>query len=136
MAVLLLGSWIRMRSVQQTPNTVNRLSKLLPETAERITDDGSTEVVSVGELSKGDLVLVRPGTSIPADGIIKKGDSKIDESMIAGGSKPTQKNSGDKVFAGTVNGNRSLCVRIIATGDETRFAEIIRLVEKAWKIPC
>jgi Cu2+-exporting ATPase len=134
--ILLLGSWIRMRLVQQTPNIVNELENIIPDTAERITDNGCTENVPVDELSEGDLVHIQAGTRVPADGIIKEGDSKIDESMMMGDSKPTRKTSGDKVLAGTINGDSSLYVRVTATGDETRFAKIRRLIKEAQKIPC
>ena len=134
--ILLLGSWIRMRLVQQTPNTVNKLENIILETAERITDNGYTENVPVDELSQGDLILVQAGTRFPADGIIKEGHSKIDESMMMGDSKPTRKTSGEKVLAGTINGDSSLYVRITATGDETRFARIRLLIKEAQNIPC
>lgn len=133
--ILSLGSWIRMRLVQRTPNAVNRLENIIPETAERITN-GYTENIPVDELSEGDLVYVQAGTRFPADGIIKEGNSKIDESMMMGDSKPTRKISGDKILAGTINGDGSLCVRITDTGDETRFAKIRRLIKEAQHIPC
>jgi Cu2+-exporting ATPase len=134
--ILLFGSWIRMRLVQQTLHTVNELENIIPETAERITDDGCTENIPVYELSEGDLVYVQAGTRFPADGIIKEGNSKIDESMIMADSKLTRKTSGDKVLAGTINGDSSLYVRITDTGDETRFAKIRRLIKEAQNIPC
>jgi Cu2+-exporting ATPase len=134
--ILLLGNWIKMRSVRQASSAVDELAKLIPETTERIIDDGNTEEVPVSELTKGDLVLVRPGTSVPADGVIKEGDSEVNESMITGESKLISKKNGDDVIAGTINGGSSLHVRIVATGDETRFAEIMRLVEEAQQIPC
>ncbi|WP_049904006.1 heavy metal translocating P-type ATPase, partial [Natrialba aegyptia] len=107
------------------------LARLMPDTAERITDDGNTEDVPVDELSEGDLVLVRPGASVPADGVVEKGDSDVEESMITGESKPVSKEPGDEVIGGTINGDGSLRVRVGATGEETTLAGIMRLVEEA-----
>jgi Cu2+-exporting ATPase len=103
----------------------------MPDTAERITEDGNTEEVPVSELSEGDLVLVRPGANIPADGVVEEGDSDVDEAMITGESKPVSKEPGDEVIGGTVNGDGSLRVRVGATGEETTLAGIMRLVEEA-----
>ncbi|WP_276282815.1 copper-translocating P-type ATPase [Halorussus caseinilyticus] len=129
--IMLLGHWIEMRSVRRASSALDELAKLLPDTAERITDDGGTEEVPVNELGEGDLVLVRPGTSVPADGVVKEGDSDVNESMITGESKPVSKDPGDEVIGGTINGDGSLRVRIAATGDETTLAGIMRLVEEA-----
>nr|WP_232688880.1 copper-translocating P-type ATPase [Halobacterium zhouii] len=129
--IMLLGHWIEMRSVRRASSALDELAKLMPDTAERITDGGETEEVPVGELSEGDLVLVRPGASVPADGVVEEGDSDLDESMITGESRPVSKEPTDEVIGGTVNGDGSLRVRIGATGDETTLAGIMRLVEEA-----
>jgi Cu2+-exporting ATPase len=129
--IMLLGHWIEMRSVRRASSAVDELAKLMPDTAERITDDGETEEVPVSELSEGDLVLVRPGASVPADGTVEEGDSDVEESMITGESKPVSKESGDEVIGGTINGDGSLRVRVGATGEETTLAGIMRLVEEA-----
>ncbi|WP_248897109.1 heavy metal translocating P-type ATPase [Haloplanus halobius] len=129
--IMLLGHWIEMRSVRRASSAVDELAKLMPDTAERITDDGETEEVPVSELSEDDLVLVRPGASIPADGVVEEGDSDIDESMITGESKPVSKEPGDEVIGGTINGDGSLRVRVGSTGEETTLAGIMRLVEEA-----
>ncbi|MEF8826664.1 MAG: heavy metal translocating P-type ATPase, partial [Halapricum sp.] len=129
--VMLLGHWIEMRSVRRASSALDELAKLMPDTAERITEGGDTEEVPVSELSEGDLVLVRPGASIPADGAVEEGDSDVNESMITGESRPVSKEPGDEVIGGTVNGDGSLRVRIGATGDETTLAGIMRLVEEA-----
>ena len=128
--IMLLGHWIEMRSVRRASSALDELAKLMPDTAERITDDG-TEEVPVSDLSEGDLVLVRPGASVPADGVVEEGDSDVNEAMITGESKPVSKEPGDDVIGGTVNGDGSLRVRIDATGDETTLAGIMRLVEEA-----
>jgi Cu2+-exporting ATPase len=129
--IMLLGHWIEMRSVRRASSAVDELAKLMPDTAERITDDGDTEEVPVSELSEGNLVLVRPGASVPADGIVEEGDSDVEESMITGESKPVSKEPGDEVIGGTINGDGSLRVRVGATGEETTLAGIMRLVEEA-----
>ncbi|SFP89002.1 Cu2+-exporting ATPase [Halolamina pelagica] len=129
--IMLLGHWVEMRSVRRASSAVDELAKLMPDTAERITDDGETEEVPVSELAEGDLVLVRPGASVPADGIVEEGDSAVEESMITGESKPVSKEPGDEVIGGTINGDGSLRVRVGATGEETTLAGIMRLVEEA-----
>nr|WP_306060196.1 heavy metal translocating P-type ATPase [Natronococcus sp. AD5] len=129
--IMLLGHWIEMRSVRRASSALDELAKLLPDTAERLTEDGDTEEIPVSGLEEGDLVLVRPGASVPADGVVEKGDSDVNESMITGESKPVSKEPGDEVIGGTINGDGSLRVQISATGDETTLAGIMRLVEEA-----
>ncbi len=130
--IMLLGHWLEMRSVRRASGALDELARLVPDTAERIADDGTTEDVPVGALEDGDRVLVRPGASIPADATVEEGDSTADESMITGESRPIEKHPGDDVVAGTINtGDGSLRVRVAATGDETTLAGIMRLVEEA-----
>jgi Cu2+-exporting ATPase len=129
--VMLLGHWIEMRSVRQASRALDELAKLMPDTAERILPDGETEEVPAGKLETGDLVLVRPGASVPADGEIEEGESDVNEAMITGESKPVEKSPGDEVIAGTINGDGSLRVRVTATGEETALAGIMRLVKEA-----
>ncbi len=131
--VMLLGHWLEMRSVRQASGALDELAKLMPDTAERIADDGSTQEVKVTELAAGDKVLVRPGGSVPADGEIIEGQSDVNEAMITGESKPVKKSAGDKVIAGTVNGDGSLRLRVMAIGDDTALAGIMRLVDEAQK---
>ena len=129
--IMLLGHWLEMRSVRQASGALNELAKLMPDTAERVVD-GGTEEVPVSKLSSGDVVLVRPGASVPADGEVVEGQSSVDEAMITGESKPVEKEPGSKVIGGTVNeGGGSLRVRVTATGEETALAGIMRLVEEA-----
>ncbi len=129
--VMLLGHWMEMRSVRQASGALDELAKLMPDTAELIGDMGETETVKVADLHNGDLVLVRPGASVPADGQIVEGQSELNEAMITGESQPVEKTEGDKVIGGTINGDGSLQVRVTATGDETALAGITRLVEDA-----
>jgi Cu2+-exporting ATPase len=131
--VMLLGHWIEMRSVRQASGALQELSKLIPDTAERVNKNEEVETVEVSALEKGDLVLIRPGASTPADGEVIKGQSTMNESMITGESKPVPKDVGDKVVSGTINGDGSLTVKIKAVGNETVLAGIMRLVEEAQK---
>ena len=129
--IMLLGHWLEMRSVRQASGALDELAKLMPDEAERINEDGSTETISSASLRTGDLILVRPGASLPADGKITDGRSSVNESMITGESRPIKKSTGDSVVAGTINGDGSLRVKVTATGDETAFAGIMRLVKQA-----
>ena len=129
--IMLLGHWLEMRSVRQASGALQELAKLMPDMAERIQENGSTEEVAIESLKTGDLVLVRPGASVPVDGDVESGESDVNEAMITGESRPVKKQPGQKVIAGAINGDGSLRVRITATGDETTLAGIMRLVEQA-----
>ena len=129
--IMLLGHWLEMRSVRQASGALNELAKLMPDTAERVHHGDMTETVPVSDLKRDDVVLVRPGASIPADGEVTDGHSNVNESMITGESLPVHKMAGMKVIAGTINGDGSLRVRVTATGNETALAGIMRLVEQA-----
>ena len=129
--IMLLGHWLEMRSVRQASGALSELAKLMPDTAERIHHGDVTETVPVSALKNGDLLLVRPGASIPADGEVTDGHSNVNEAMVTGESKPVHKMAGAKVIAGTINGDGSLRVRVTATGNETALAGIMRLVEQA-----
>lgn len=132
--IMLLGHWLEMRAVSGAQGALKELSKLLPDTAEIIhpSDGGQkTEIVSLKELRKEDILLVRPGGKIPADGIIKEGVSDINESIITGESKPVSKKEGDAVIAGSINGDGSLKIKIAKIGDETFLAGVMRLVTEA-----
>ena len=129
--VMLLGHWLEMRSVRQASGALDKLAKLLPDTAERVDAGGEAHTVAVADLRTGDTVLVRPGASIPADGEIVQGESSLNEAMITGESKPVTKREGDSVIAGTINGDGSLRVRVTATGEQTALAGIMRLVNEA-----
>lgn len=129
-AIMLLGHWIEMRSINQAQGALQELAKLLPDQATRLNGD-KEEQVSVNDLKPGDILLVRPGASIPADGVLKKGQSDVNESMITGESKPVSKKVGDKLIAGTLNGSSSLRLEVTQSGDDTQLSGIMRLVSEA-----
>jgi Cu2+-exporting ATPase len=129
--VMLLGHWFEMRSVRQASSALNELAKLMPDNAERIVEGDETETVSVDELNPDDIVLVRPGASVPVDGVVVEGKSAVNESMITGESKPVDKSVDDEVIGGTINGDGSLRVKVNAIGDDTALAGIMRLVDEA-----
>ena len=129
--IMLLGHWVEMRSVRAASGALDELAKLMPDTAERVTGSGETEEVAVSELTEDDIVLVRPGASVPSDGEVVEGESSVDESMITGESRPVSKEPGADVVAGTVNQDGSLRIRVTKTGENTTLAGIMRLVEEA-----
>jgi Cu2+-exporting ATPase len=129
--IMLLGHWIEMRSISQAQGALKELARLLPSTAERVVAGGRSEEVPISELQHGDVVLVRPGAGVPADGIVREGSSSVNESMITGESRPVAKHAGDKAIAGTVNLNGSLRIEVTGTGERTALAGIMRLVEQA-----
>jgi Cu2+-exporting ATPase len=128
--IMLLGHWIEMKSVQSAQGALKELSKLLPDTAEVIRGD-KTEIVALSVLKVGDIVLVKPGSSIPADGKIIDGQGEVNESIITGESKPVEKKIGDAVIAGSINGDGSLKVEVGNIGEKTFLAGIMRLVADA-----
>jgi Cu2+-exporting ATPase len=128
--IMLLGHWLEMRAISQARGALNALAALLPDTAERVSG-ADTQSVSLSELRLGDIVLVRPGARIPADGKVVEGTADVDESMITGESKTVPKGVGAKVIAGTVASGGSLRVRITAIGDQTALSGIMRLVAAA-----
>src|ERR671934_1610099 len=128
--IMLLGHWIEMRSISQAQGALRELARLLPSTATRVVGD-RTEEVPVPELKEGDIVLVRPGERVPADGVVRHGASALNESMITGESRPVDKKEGDKVIAGTVNGAGSLRVEVTGTRERTAPAGGMRPVQQA-----
>ncbi len=128
--VMSLGHWIEMRSIMQAQGALRALAELLPDSAERVTDAG-TESVPLDELRLGDVVLVRPGTRVPADGAVTEGTADVDESMITGESRSVTKEPGATVVAGTVAVGGSLRVMVAAVGEQTALSGIMRLVAEA-----
>jgi Cu2+-exporting ATPase len=127
---MVLGHWLEMRAISQARGALNALAALLPDTAERVSG-ADTQTVSLSELRVGDVVLVRPGARVPADGTVAEGSADVDESMITGESRTVSKGPGGKVIAGTVASGGSLRVRISAVGEQTALSGIMRLVAAA-----
>lgn len=125
--IMLLGHWLEMASVQNAQGALKELAKLLPDVAE-LTDG---KKIPVAELKMGDMVLVRPGSQIPADGEVVKGESDVNESMLTGESKPVKKTAKAQVIGGTINGSGSLTIRATKVGDQTALAGIMKLVAEA-----
>lgn len=128
--IMLLGHWLEMRSVERARGALEALAELLPDTAERVSGP-HPEVVPMAELALDDVVLVRPGLRVPADGLVIDGTADVDESMITGESRPVTKSPGDSVVAGTVAAGGSLRVRVTAVGEGTALSGIMRLVAEA-----
>ena len=130
--IMLLGHWMEMRAVRQASGALDALAQLMPDTAEVVRADGTVEERAPESLVVGDLVLVRPGASAPADGIVVSGSSDLDEAMITGESRAVKKTEGDPVIGGTVNsGSGSLRVEVSAVGDDTALSGIMALVAEA-----
>ncbi|GAB3833756.1 hypothetical protein GCM10028895_53120 [Pontibacter rugosus] len=130
--IMLLGHWIEMRSVLGASKALELLVSMMPAEAMLIRD-GETVKVRIEDLQKGDLILVKPGEKVPADGVVEDGESYLNESMLTGESKPVKKNSGDKVIGGSINGNGALRVRVEYTGKESYLNKVITLVQEAQK---
>ncbi|MDP9273915.1 MAG: heavy metal translocating P-type ATPase, partial [Chloroflexota bacterium] len=129
--VMSLGHWLEMRAIAQAQGALSGLAELLPDTAERLTDDGTPETIPINDLHAGDRVLLRPGTRVPADGEVIEGAAEADESMMTGESRSVAKGAGDRVVAGTVISGGSLRVRVSAVGDQTVLSGIMRMVAEA-----
>ncbi|HEX6231795.1 MAG TPA: heavy metal translocating P-type ATPase [Jiangellaceae bacterium] len=130
-AIMLLGHWMEMRAIGQAQGALAALAELLPDEAERIDDSGQIETVRITDLAVGNIVLVRPGGRVPADGVITQGAADMDESMITGESNPVARGEGDRVIAASVATDGSIRVRVNAVGDDTALAGIQRLVAEA-----
>ena len=128
--IMLLGHWIEMRSLAQTSTALESLAALLPDQAERVTGD-TVEVVSPSDLVVGDVVVVRPGGRVPADGTVTEGTADVDESMITGESRPVTRGPGAHVVAGTVATDTAIRIEVTAVGADTALAGIQRLVTEA-----
>ena len=129
--VMLLGHWIEMRSVQASSRALGDLASMVPSVAHRVSHDGAIEDVDVARLADGDVILIRPGEQVPADGVIAEGASSMNEAFLTGESRPAAKMAGDEVIAGAVNGEGALTVTVTRTGDDTTLSQMMRLVEDA-----
>ena len=128
--IMLLGHWLEMASIRKAESALDAIKQLLPDKAEKLIS-GKPQIILVNDLKVGDLVLIRPGASIPIDGVVTEGTSSVNEAAITGESKPVIKGRGDEVVAGTVNQDGALTVRVTKTGDVTALAGIMRLVAEA-----
>ena len=129
--IMLLGHWIEMKSVMGASNALQELAKMMPSEAHRLNDDGETEEIELSELRPNDLILVKPGEKIPADGEVKEGQSHVNESMLTGESKPVVKQAGDEVIGGSINDNGSLKIVVRHTGEDSYLSKVIGMVKEA-----
>ncbi|QHA91081.1 heavy metal translocating P-type ATPase [Bacillus sp. N1-1] len=129
--IMLLGHWIEMKSVMGASKALEELVKLMPSEAHRIKEDGEIEDVPTSELNEGDHVLIKPGEKVPVDGLIVKGKSSIDESMLTGESVPVEKEKEDEVIGASINGEGSLTVKVEKTGEDSYLSQVVTMVKEA-----
>ena len=129
--IMLLGHWIEMKSVMGASGALEALVRLLPATAHRVTPGGATEDVPVSEIKQGDRLLVKPGEKVPTDGMIVKGQSSFDESMLTGESRPIDKGEGQEAVGGAVNGEGAVTLEVKKTGEQTYLSQVIDMVKRA-----
>ncbi|NMM48132.1 heavy metal translocating P-type ATPase [Marinigracilibium pacificum] len=129
--IMLLGHWIEMKSVMGASNALEELAKLMPSEARLVKEGGETKDIEISELKNGDIILVRPGEKVPADGVIIEGQSHVNESMITGESKPVAKSVDDVVIGGSINDNGSIKVKVKHTGDDSYLSKVIGMVNDA-----
>jgi len=128
--IMLLGHWIEMRSIMGASRALESLAKLMPSEAHLI-KEGKIIDISISKLVKGNIVLVKPGEKIPSDGVVIKGETSVNESMLTGESKPVSKKKGDKVIGGSINGEGAIQIKIIHTGKDSYLSQVIKLVKEA-----
>ncbi len=131
--IMLLGHWIEMRAVGDAGDALKKMAKLLPSTAHLVNESGNTVDVAVSTLKIGDVVMVRAGEKIPADGTVVSGDSTVNESMVTGEAKAVAVGNGDRVIGGSINGNGTISVRVTGTGESGYLAQVMKLVGDAQK---
>ncbi|UCF96546.1 MAG: copper-translocating P-type ATPase [Spirochaetaceae bacterium] len=128
--IMLAGHWIEMRSVLSASNALEKLARLMPDTAHRKRGEHIQDI-PLSEVQKGDILVIKPGEKIPSDGIIVGGHSYVDESMLTGESKPVEKNIGDRLIGGAINGDGSLELEVQNTGEDSYLAKVIKLVRES-----
>lgn len=131
--IMLLGHWLEMKSVLGASKALQLLVSMMPAEAHRVTKDGHIEDVKLEMLQKDDIIMIKPGEKVPADGIIEEGSSYLNESMLTGESKPVKKEKDNKVIGGSINGNGSLKIKVEHTGKDSYLNKVIKLVEEAQK---
>lgn len=129
--VMLLGHWIEMKSIMGASGALEALVRLLPSAAHLLSPDGGVEDVQIAALKRGDRVLVKPGEKVPIDGLIIRGQSSFDESMLTGESRPVEKGEGAEVVGGSVNGEGAVTIEVRKTGGETYLSQVIDMVTRA-----
>jgi Cu2+-exporting ATPase len=129
-AIMLAGHWIEMASVLSASSALEKLAQLMPNEAHRKSEDG-VEDIPLSQVQKGDVLVIKPGEKIPSDGVVVKGESYIDESMLTGESKPVRKGANDKLIGGSINGDGSLELRVEGAGDESYLSKVINMVREA-----
>lgn len=129
--VMLLGHWLEMKSVMSASRALEALVQLLPATAHRLTSSGGIEDVALAVLKPGDRVLVKPGERVPTDGLIVKGQSSFNESLLTGESRPVDRTEGQEAIGGAVNGEGAVTLEVHKTGDQTYLNQVIQLVKQA-----
>jgi P-type Cu2+ transporter len=129
--IMLLGHWIEMKSVMGASGALEALVRLLPATAHRVMSGGDTEDVPISEIKQGDRLLVKPGEKVPTDGMIVKGQSSFDESMLTGESRPIDKGEGQEAVGGAVNGEGAVTLEVKKTGEQTYLSQVIDMVKRA-----
>ncbi|WKN45387.1 copper-translocating P-type ATPase [Tunicatimonas pelagia] len=128
--IMLLGHWLEMRSIMGASKALERLAELMPSEAHRVVGNDIHDV-KISALKKGDIILIKPGEKVPADGKIIEGDSDLNESALTGESKPVQKSEGDSVIGGAINGDGSIQVEVTSSGEDSYLNKVIKLVEEA-----
>ena len=127
---MLLGHWLEMRSIMGASKALEKLAELMPSEAHKVAGDNIYDV-KISELKKGDIILIKPGEKVPADGKVVEGDSDLNESALTGESKPVQKSNGNNVIGGAINGDGSLKVEVTSSGEDSYLNKVIKLVEEA-----
>ena len=128
--IMLLGHWLEMRSIMGTSKALEKLAELMPSEAHKIEEDQIRDI-KISDLHSGDIILVRPGEKVPADGEIIEGGSDLNESALTGESKPVRKTKGDKVIGGAINGDGSIKIKVSSSGKDSYLNKVIKLVEEA-----
>lgn len=129
--IMLLGHWIEMRAINNASKALESLASLMPDTANRITENGETEEVQIDDIKVGDLLLVKPGEKMPLDGKIVKGKSQVDESMLTGESVPVEKSIDDEVIGGSINREGSLTIEVEKLMNESYLTQVIDMVRES-----
>ncbi|UTR05883.1 copper-translocating P-type ATPase [Alkalihalobacillus sp. LMS6] len=130
-AIMLLGHWIEMKSIMKASDSLESLVDLMPQEANLVTAEGNVQTISVKEVEVGSYLLIKPGEKIPLDGIVEKGSSSVNESMLTGESVPVEKNSGDEVIGGAINSSGSLTVRVNKLSEDGYLSQVVELVKEA-----